>query len=78
MTSSDGAVRVLFATTAFGMGVDCQDLDLIAHFDPPSDVDDYCHERGRVGKDQQIKAVTSWKGVMMFCISTLSTHQEEG
>ena len=53
MTSSDGTVRVLFATTAFGMGVDCKDLRLVVHFGPPSDIDDYCQEFGRAGSDQQ-------------------------
>ena len=35
VTSANGTVRVLFATTAFGMGVDCKELHLVIHFGSP-------------------------------------------
>lgn len=47
----DGKIRVVFATTAFGMGIDCKGLHLVVHYGPPSDVDDYVQESGRVGRD---------------------------
>ena len=47
----DGIVRVLFATIAFGMGVDCKNLHQIIHYGPPSSVDDLCQETGRCGRD---------------------------
>eukprot|EP00112_Aurelia_sp_Birch-Aquarium-sp1_P022494 Seg6359.2 transcript_id=Seg6359.2/GoldUCD/mRNA.D3Y31 product="ATP-dependent DNA helicase RecQ" protein_id=Seg6359.2/GoldUCD/D3Y31 len=53
MTKDDGTVRVLIATTAFGMGVDCKNLHLIVHFGPPTDIDDYVQENGRAGRDGQ-------------------------
>eukprot|EP00794_Sanderia_malayensis_P002017 gene2017-2294_t len=53
MTKDGGTVRVLIATTAFGMGVDCKNLHLIVHFGPPSDIDDYVQESGRAGRDGQ-------------------------
>ena len=51
MGKSDGSVRVVFATTAFGMGVDCKGLYNIIHFGPPGDIDDYLQESGRAGRD---------------------------
>eukprot|EP00794_Sanderia_malayensis_P016435 gene16435-18070_t len=51
MGKIDSSVRVVFATTAFGMGVDCKDLYHIIHFGPPGDIDDYLQESGRAGRD---------------------------
>ena len=50
-TKESGTVRVLFATTAFGMGVDCNGLRLVIHYGRPNDVDDYVQESGRAGQD---------------------------
>ena len=49
----DGACRVLFCTTAFGMGVDVSDIRHCIHYGPPKDVDDYFQESGRAGRDGQ-------------------------
>eukprot|EP00794_Sanderia_malayensis_P001779 gene1779-1983_t len=51
MGKIDSSVRVVFATTAFGMGVDCKDVYHIIHFGPPGDIDDYLQESGRAGRD---------------------------
>ena len=50
-TKESRTVRVLFATTAFGMGVDCKGLRLVIHYGPPNDVDDYVQESARAGRD---------------------------
>lgn len=50
-SKENGTVRVLFATTAFGMGVDCKGLNLVIHYGPPNNVDDYVQESGRAGRD---------------------------
>lgn len=46
-----GEIRLLFATVAFGMGVDVKGVNTIVHLGPPSDIDDYCQECGRSGRD---------------------------
>ena len=51
MRDVKGKVRLLICTTAFGMGVDCKGLHRVIHFGPPSDVDDYIQETGRIGRD---------------------------
>ena len=46
-----GVVKVLLATTAFGVGIDCKNTKRIIHVGPPSDIDDYVQESGRAGRD---------------------------
>jgi bloom syndrome protein len=48
-----GKLRVVLATTAFGMGVDCSDVRMIFHWGPPSTLEEYSQETGRAGRDNK-------------------------
>lgn len=47
----DSPVRVLVATIAFGMGVDCKGVHRTIHFGPSKNVEAYIQETGRAGRD---------------------------
>ena len=50
---SDGTLRVIIATIAFGMGLDCPNIRRVVHWGPSSDIESYLQETGRAGRDGQ-------------------------
>ena len=44
-----GTHRILFATIAFGLGIDCNNVKHVIHIGVPYTMEDYCQEAGRAG-----------------------------
>lgn len=49
--SSTSKLRVVVATTAFGMGLDCPNVRKVIHWGPSGDIEQYLQETGRAGRD---------------------------
>ena len=54
----DTSLRIVIATTAFGLGIDCPDIRQIIHWGVPESLEEYVQESGRSGRDgEQSKAI---------------------
>jgi superfamily II DNA helicase RecQ len=64
--SENGTIRLLIATIAFGMGVDCKGVNRVIHFGPSKNVEAYVQETGRAGRDgRQSIAYVLYHGIML-------------
>ena len=61
-TVPGSTLRLIIATTAFGMGVDCRDIRDIVHWGAPCSIEEYVQETGRAGRDGLPAVATLHKG----------------
>ena len=62
-TEVGGRLRLVIATTAFGMGIDCpDDIRRIIHWGLPSTLEEYVQETGRCGRDGHSSEAILYRG----------------
>ena len=61
-SQKDGKLRIVIATTAFGMGVDCPDIRRIIHWGMPATLEEYVQETGRSGRDGEPSEAILYRG----------------
>ena len=61
-TDPNGAVRIVVATVAFGMGIDSPNVRYVIHWGPPEDLESYVQESGRGGRDNNLSTATLYYG----------------
>lgn len=74
--STQSSLRVVVATIAFGMGIDCAYIRQIIHVGPPDDVESYIQETGRAGRDNQrsLAALLLVKGATHVMEATMKEY----
>ena len=63
-----GTLRVVVATVAFGMGIDCPLVRIVVHVNLPRSIEDYVQQCGRAGRD----------GARGYCHAILDSAGEGG
>ncbi|HHG83752.1 MAG TPA: RecQ family ATP-dependent DNA helicase, partial [Bacteroidetes bacterium] len=67
-----GEIDIIVATSAFGMGVDKDDVSLVIHYEISNSLENYVQEAGRAGRDPKMQA----KCIILFNESDLDKHFE--
>ncbi|XP_044167085.1 ATP-dependent DNA helicase RecQ-like [Acropora millepora] len=67
-SDNNTCLRILVATIAYGMGVNCKGVSRVIHFGPSKSIEAYLQETGRCGRDgEQSDALLLYNGITSKC-----------
>ena len=69
---TESHLRIVIATVAFGMGVDCPDVHQVIHLGPPVEKEEYIQETGRAGRDG-LQSIA-----VLYLVKGMRQHVDEG
>jgi len=73
----DTHLRIIIATSAFSVGVDCTDITRIIHWGPPSTLEELAQETGRAGRDgSPSEAILYYKKFGKFMSQSIKSYGE--
>ena len=68
-----GEISILFATKAFGMGMDIPDIHFLSHYSPPGTFEDFLQEIGRAGRNEKKRTLAGFNNttnpIKAFCLA---------
>lgn len=71
------SLRIIIATNAFGLGVDCADITRVIHWGPPSTLEELAQETGRAGRDgSPSEAILYYKKFGKFLSNPIKNYGE--
>lgn len=75
-TTMNGTIRIVVATIAFGMGLDCPSVRQVIHWGPSSDIESFIQETGRGGRDGMLSSslVLFGKGDMQHVSDSMQSY----
>ena len=69
-----GDIVILFATKAFGMGMDIPNIHFVTHYSPPSTFEDFLQEVGRAGRNEKQRLEAGFNNsenpIKTLCLTT--------
>ena len=76
-TNVSSNLRIVVATVAFGMGIDCPDVRQIIHWGVPDDAEMYVQESGRAGKDGKLSYILIAYGKHDVSVKRTTKHMAD-